>query len=54
MGYRLRELATRGDSGVTLLPRSGAKSKRSNIYSIFLPWFDEKPSVVFDTTEGAG
>jgi hypothetical protein len=50
LGYRLRELATRGDSGVTLLPRTGAKSKRSNIYSIFLPWFDEpKPTVVFDT-----
>jgi hypothetical protein len=49
LGYRLRELATRGDSGVTLLPRTGAKTKRSNIYSIFLPWFnDPKPAVVFD------
>lgn len=49
LGYRLRELATRGDSGVTLLPRTGAKTKRSNIYSIFFPWFnDPKPPVVFD------
>lgn len=50
LSVRLRELASRGDMGVEVLPRS-PKSKKSLRFSIFLPWADAKEDVTFDSRE---
>jgi hypothetical protein len=50
LGIRLRELADRGNKGVSILPKR-AKHKGGNKYEVFMPWVESRSDVTYHAAE---